>query len=46
MRARLNVKSNDLRIAAVALDLGGIVVTRNLRDFGRVPALVCEDWSV
>ena len=46
MAARLNVKSPDLRIAAVALEEGGIVVTRNLRDFRRVPGLVCEDWSV
>jgi tRNA(fMet)-specific endonuclease VapC len=46
MRARLNVRSPDLRIAAVTLDAGGIVVTRNLRDFRRVPGLVVEDWSV
>jgi tRNA(fMet)-specific endonuclease VapC len=45
-RFRLNIGGNDLRIAAVALDVGGIVVTRNLRDFRRVPNLVCEDWSV
>src|SRR5438067_706733 len=32
-RLRLKVASNDLRIAAVVLEFGGILVTRNLRDF-------------
>ena len=41
---RLNVGSNDLRIAATALDLGAAVVTRNLRDYSRVPGLRIETW--
>jgi tRNA(fMet)-specific endonuclease VapC len=43
---RLNVGAMDLRIAAVALDNGLTVVTLNRRDFGRVPGLTSDDWSV
>lgn len=43
-RRKLNVGGNDLRTAAVAMTAGGVVVTRNLRDFRRVPGLRCEDW--
>jgi tRNA(fMet)-specific endonuclease VapC len=46
LRRKLNVGGNDLRIGAIALEFGAIVVTRNLRDFCRIPSVQCEDWSV
>jgi tRNA(fMet)-specific endonuclease VapC len=44
--AKLNVKRNDLRIAAIAKEIGATVVTRNRRDFARVPQLIIEDWAI
>lgn len=38
------IGGNDLLIAAQAMTLGLIVVTDNMREFGRVEGLVCENW--
>jgi tRNA(fMet)-specific endonuclease VapC len=46
LRQKLNVGGNDLRIASIAIEHAAIVVTRNLRDFRRIPGVQCEDWSV
>lgn len=44
-RMKLNVRKMDLRIAAIVLETGATLVSRNLRDFQRVPGLVVEDWT-
>lgn len=46
VKQKLNVGKMDLKIAAVALEAGATVVTNNARDFGRVPVLLWEDWTV
>ena len=43
---RIRLATMDLRIAAIALSRGMIVLTRNLRDFRKVPGLQVEDWTV
>jgi tRNA(fMet)-specific endonuclease VapC len=44
-RMNLNVRKMDLRIAAIVLEIGAVLVSRNLRDFRRIPNLVVEDWA-
>ena len=44
-KLKLNIDPPDLRISAIALDSNATVVTRNVRDFQRVPGLIVEDWS-
>ncbi len=44
-RMNLNVGKMDLKIAAIVLESGGTLVSRNLRDFRRIPGLLVEDWA-
>lgn len=42
---KLRIGSADLKIAAIALSKNGILLSRNLRDFRRIPNLRVEDWT-
>lgn len=43
---RLRVGTMDMKIAAIALANQATLLTRNLKDFNRIPDLQVEDWSV
>ena len=44
-KAKIKLGRMDLRIAAVVLERGAVLVTRNVRDFKKVPHLPIEDWA-
>jgi tRNA(fMet)-specific endonuclease VapC len=43
-RARIRIGTQDLKIAAIALVNDATLLSANLRDFARVPALRVENW--
>jgi len=45
-RQRIRVGTMDLRIASICLATGSTLLSRNLRDFRRVPGLIVEDWTL
>ena len=45
-RARIRVGTMDLKIAAIVMSLDGTLLSRNRRDFEKVPGLKMEDWTI
>jgi tRNA(fMet)-specific endonuclease VapC len=45
-RDGIRIGTLDLRIAAITLAHDGILLSRNIKDFEKVPGLTIQDWSV
>ena len=43
---KIRTSTMDLRIAAIALSNNLVLLTRNTRDFEKVPGIVMEDWTI
>jgi tRNA(fMet)-specific endonuclease VapC len=43
---RVRIATMDLRIASIALSQGLTLLTRNNRDFSKVPNLPIDDWTI
>ena len=44
-QSRIRIGTMDLKIAAIALTRKATVLTKNMKDFSRVPGLNVEDWT-
>jgi tRNA(fMet)-specific endonuclease VapC len=44
-KQKIRIGTRDLRIAAITLAHNATLITRNLRDFTRIPNLRIEDWT-
>ena len=44
-KAKIKIGGTDLRIAAVVMEHGAVLITRNVHDFKQVPGLQIDDWS-
>ena len=44
-KAKIRVGTNDMRIAAICIDHGATLVTRNARDYALIPGLTLDVWT-
>ncbi len=44
-KQRIHIGAMDLKIAAIALSHNATLLSRNLKDFRKVPDLTVEDWA-
>lgn len=45
-RQKIRIGTQDLKIASIVLSQQGILVTRNRKDFEKIPNLLIEDWTI
>lgn len=45
-KAKVRIGTMNLKIAAITIANNATLLTRNLSDFGKVPGLKVEDWSL
>ncbi len=45
LKARIRIGTMDLKIAATAIANDATLLSRNLKDFNKVPGLKVEDWA-
>lgn len=43
---KIRIGSQDLKIASITLATNSILITRNSRDFNKIPDLKFEDWTI
>lgn len=43
---KIRVGSQDLKIASIVLNYQSILLTRNIKDFEKIPSLFFEDWTI
>ncbi|WP_083624225.1 type II toxin-antitoxin system VapC family toxin [Planktothrix serta] len=45
-RQKIKIGTQDLKIASIVLSQQAILVTRNRKDFEKIPNLLIEDWTI